>query len=653
MPSVSRAVSACASRWLTAISGFSAHQRDRLGGGQPDDHAADQAGAGRRRDAVDARRKRLPASIIALRDDACRAPRHGRARRSPAPRRRRPRARWSATARRWTGSCRGPSLVALDHRGGGLVAGRLDAEYKHGEQLAIAARRSTIARSRVAIPRHDPAHRHARQPAGAGAGAHGARRAGRRRTASSPTRIEIVVIRTTATASRTGRWRRPAARGCSPRRSRRRCSPAHRSRGAFLQGHADRAARRADARRLPAARGRARRVHQPQGARSSRELPQRRGGRHRVAAAAGAGEAAAARSHGRAAARQCRDAAAQARRRRGRRDAAGARRAEAARPRRRGDRAARRSRSFCRRSGRARSASRRAPTTRARATLLAPINHADTSDGARLRARVPRRARRLVPHADRRTRRCSNGDAICVSRHDRAAGRQRGVRDERATAAADDAAALGADAGRELEAPAPARFLQPDMRLLVTRPEPDASAPREALRARGHEVLVAPLLATLDDRGRIRRALGWRADDQRQRGARGRRASAPRRADALAVLHGRARAPPRRRGRQASPTRSSADGALGDLVRPGRAPGRSLGAAALSRRRGPRRRSGRRSGGRGIAVETAVVYRAVAAEKLPPDLTQALRESTLDAALHYSRRSAATLLALAGQARRC
>ena len=47
-------------------------------------------------------------------------------------------------------------------------------------------------------------------------------------------------------------------------------------------------------------------------------------------------------------------------------------------------------------------------------------------DGARVRARVPRRARRLVPHADRRAcgarRRCD-----LVSRHDPAAGRQRGA----------------------------------------------------------------------------------------------------------------------------------------------------------------------------------------------------------------------------------
>ena len=114
------------------------------------------------------------------------------------------------------------------------------------------------------------------------------------------------------------------------------------------------------------------------------------------------------------------------------------------------------------------------------------------------------------------------------------------------------------------------------------------------------------------------------------------------------MLHGWRAEPPRRRGRRASPTRSSADGALGDLV--------DLVAAKVDRSArllylAGEDRAGDLAGDlakRGIAVETAVIYRAVAAEKLPPHLTQALRESTLDAALHYSRRSAATLLALAG-----
>ena len=53
VPSVRRAVSACASRWLTAISGLPCTMRDRLGHGQADDHAADQARSGRRGDAVE------------------------------------------------------------------------------------------------------------------------------------------------------------------------------------------------------------------------------------------------------------------------------------------------------------------------------------------------------------------------------------------------------------------------------------------------------------------------------------------------------------------------------------------------------------------------------------------------------------------------
>ena len=48
----------------------------------------------------------------------------------------------------------------------------------------------------------------------------------------------------------------------------------------------------------------------------------------------------------------------------------------------------------------------------------------------------------------------------------------------------------------------------------------------------------------------------------------------------------------------------------------------------------------------GIAVDTAVIYRAVPLEKLPAEIAQA----PLDGVLHYSRRSATTLLRLAGAA---
>ena len=76
-----------------------------------------------------------------------------------------------------------------------------------------------------------------------------------------------------------------------------------RPRGAFGQGHADGAAGRPAHRGGAAARGSARRVHQPQGEDAARPAG-RRGGRHRLAAAAGAGEAAARRIS-----RSCRSAA--------------------------------------------------------------------------------------------------------------------------------------------------------------------------------------------------------------------------------------------------------------------------------------------------------------------------------------------------------
>jgi uroporphyrinogen-III synthase len=52
----------------------------------------------------------------------------------------------------------------------------------------------------------------------------------------------------------------------------------------------------------------------------------------------------------------------------------------------------------------------------------------------------------------------------------------------------------------------------------------------------------------------------------------------------------------------------------------------------------------------GIEVETAVIYRAIAAAALPVEAAQALAGGQLDAVLHYSRRSAETLLRLAAKA---
>jgi len=187
------------------------------------------------------------------------------------------------------------------------------------------------------------------------------------------------------------------------------------------------------------------------------------------------------------------------------------------------------------------------------------------------------------------------------------------------------------------------------MRLLVTRPEPDATRTAEILRARGHEVLVAPLLATLT----ITADFAGSCDGVLMTSANAARAlSAHPRAGELMELPCLTVG-----GRTAEAARAagfrhvqSADGALGELA--------DLVTARFDRSARLLYLAGEDRAGdlavdlarRGITVETVVIYRAVAAEKLPPHLTQALRENMLDGALHYSRRSVATLLTFAGQA---
>ena len=266
-----------------------------------------------------------------------------------------------------------------------------------------AAGQRSIARVCGAILRHHPADRHARQPAGAGAGAHGARGAGR------------------------GAWPRPGAdrdRGRSaPRGDRIQDRPLAEAGGkglftkeieeALLAGAIDLAVHSAKDMPtvLPAGlvlvgllprEDAARCVHQPQGQDPSRDLP--RGAtvgtaslRRQAHGASGRG-----RISRRAAARQCRDAAAQARRGRGRRDAAGAGGTEAARP---GGRMPPRMLDvdeFLPAVGQgAIGIETRADDARTRDTARADRSCRHVQR-ARLRARLPRRARRLVPHADRR-----------------------------------------------------------------------------------------------------------------------------------------------------------------------------------------------------------------------------------------------------------
>jgi uroporphyrinogen-III synthase len=175
------------------------------------------------------------------------------------------------------------------------------------------------------------------------------------------------------------------------------------------------------------------------------------------------------------------------------------------------------------------------------------------------------------------------------------------------------------------------------MRLLVTRPEPDSARTAAVLRAAGHQAVLAPMLrieAVADaDLGAppwpgilITSANGARAI-----------AGHPHRAECLALpllAVGASSAEAARAAGFADVT--SADGDAGDLAR--------LAARRFSGAAGPllylagEDRSGELAV-EGVTVRTVVVYRAVQAERFPPDADAALRQGRIDGVLHFSRRS--------------
>ena len=187
------------------------------------------------------------------------------------------------------------------------------------------------------------------------------------------------------------------------------------------------------------------------------------------------------------------------------------------------------------------------------------------------------------------------------------------------------------------------------MRLLVTRPEPDATRTAEALRARGHEVLVAPLLSMQT----IEAQFAGPYDGVLMTSANAARALTehPRAGELTRLPCFTVGSRTAKAARAAGFTSTvSADGALDDLVK---MVAGKLGRAARLLYLAGEDRAGDLAGDlakRGIAVETAVIYRAVAAERLPPELAHALNKRELDGALHYSRRSVTTLLTLAEKA---
>jgi uroporphyrinogen-III synthase len=189
------------------------------------------------------------------------------------------------------------------------------------------------------------------------------------------------------------------------------------------------------------------------------------------------------------------------------------------------------------------------------------------------------------------------------------------------------------------------------MRLLLTRPEPDAARTAAALRAAGHDVLAAPLLriepiAADLGAGPWQAVLITSANAARAAVVHARHAELVA-SPVLAVGRRSAEA-----ARQAGFTEvASADGdvsALAKLALARYAPGGAhLLYLAGEERAGDLAADLMRHG---LAVRRVVIYRAVAAERLPADAQAALAARAIDGVLHYSPRSAAAFLDCARRA---
>jgi len=180
------------------------------------------------------------------------------------------------------------------------------------------------------------------------------------------------------------------------------------------------------------------------------------------------------------------------------------------------------------------------------------------------------------------------------------------------------------------------------MRVAITRPEPNGERSAKALRAQGHDVLLAPLMRVEPVAADL--AGAWSA-------------VAVTSANALAALAGEAarallQLPLYAVGaRSAAAARAagftdvtSAEGDVHELVR--LVAERHRGNAPLLYLAGEHRAADLvgELARQGIEAEMRIVYRAGAAP-FPPALTDALRDGTLDAVLHYSKRSAENYVA--------
>jgi uroporphyrinogen-III synthase len=183
------------------------------------------------------------------------------------------------------------------------------------------------------------------------------------------------------------------------------------------------------------------------------------------------------------------------------------------------------------------------------------------------------------------------------------------------------------------------------VRLLVTRPDPDGTRTAAALRERGHEVTVAPLLRLED--------VAFELPEEAAVAVVMTSANAAR-----AIAHSRARGaltalPALTVGRHTAQAARdvgfveihSAEGDKTDLV--------DLLVARYPRERGAllylagEDRAGDLAADlapHGLTVRTAVVYRAVKLDRFPVPVEELLARGTLDGVLHFSKRSAETYI---------
>jgi uroporphyrinogen-III synthase len=175
------------------------------------------------------------------------------------------------------------------------------------------------------------------------------------------------------------------------------------------------------------------------------------------------------------------------------------------------------------------------------------------------------------------------------------------------------------------------------VRLLVTRPEPDGERTAQSLRARGHNVLLAPLMRM--------EAIDFALSDEAYSAVVMTSANAARAIAAHPACARLTALPVFTVGRHTADAAqaagfgdvTSADGDKADLTR-------LLGAQRPDNSRPLLYLAGEDRSGElalaGVTVRTVVAYRTVAAERFPPDVAAALAQGEIDGVLHFSRRSA-------------